>query len=131
MLTDYEREQIVKLRLEKAEATLKEAELLMQGGLWSGVVNRIYYVCYYMVSALLVKNGIEATTHAGVRTMLGLHFLKTGKISKEMGVYFSTAFTKRQTSDYDEFIGITQEEAEELFDGLSDFMEAIMTLIKS
>lgn len=130
MLTDYERQQIIKLRLEKAESTLREVEVLMQGELWTGAINRIYYVCYYVVSALLVKHGIEATTHGGVRTMLGLHFIRAGKLSKEAAHYFNTAFTKRQTGDYGEFIEITQEDAKELYDGLPEFIKAIKELIE-
>lgn len=43
-------------------------------------MNRLYYACYYAVTALLISNGLNATTHAGVRTMLGLKFIKTGLV---------------------------------------------------
>ncbi|MDR2058337.1 MAG: HEPN domain-containing protein [Dysgonamonadaceae bacterium] len=44
-------------------------------------MNRLYYACYYAVTALLINSGIEAQTHAGVRRMLALHFTKTEKLS--------------------------------------------------
>ena len=52
----------------------------LQLGYWRTATNRLYYACYFAVSALLVKNGITAHTHAGVLTMPGLHFVKEGKI---------------------------------------------------
>lgn len=40
--------------------------MLVANKKWNSAVNRLYYAVYYAVSALLVKNEIEAKTHAGV-----------------------------------------------------------------
>lgn len=55
-------------------------------------MNRLYYACYYAVTALLISNGLNATTHAGVRTMLGLKFIKTGILELDHGKFFNEIF---------------------------------------
>lgn len=96
-MKDEDRQEIVFLRMGNAHRTLKEARLLLDNEYWNAAINRMYYACYYAVSALLIKNGIEAQTHAGVRQMLGLHFVKTGKLSVQMANVYSELFSKRQS----------------------------------
>ncbi|MCD7973298.1 MAG: HEPN domain-containing protein [Candidatus Azobacteroides sp.] len=95
MLTEEERDQIVKVRLENVKEAIETAELLRPHGYWQATINRMYYACYYAVTALLIKNQINAQTHAGVRQMLGLHFITSGKLSIEMGDYYRNLFSKR------------------------------------
>lgn len=104
MITDKDRKEIVRLRLENARQAMKESKLMFDNSFWNASINRMYYGCYYAVSALLVNGGIEAHTHAGVRQMLGLHFIRTGKLSQKQGVFYSTLFAKRHSGDYDDFI---------------------------
>jgi len=46
---------LVKYRLERANETVLEAETLIRNGFYNAAVNRLYYACYYAVTALLVK----------------------------------------------------------------------------
>ena len=94
--------------------------------LWNTSINRLYYSCYYAVSALLIYKDINASTHSGVRLMFGLHFIKPGIISSETGKFFSDIFDLRQTGDYDDFIDFEKEDvlalvspAERLFEEVS------------
>ena len=44
--------QAIRLRLEQARETLKEADALREHELWRGVINRSYYAMFYAVLAL-------------------------------------------------------------------------------
>jgi uncharacterized protein (UPF0332 family) len=81
--------------LENAHTALQEALLLMNNSYWNAAVNRMDYACYYAVSALLISRGVEAKTHAGVRQMLGLHFVKTNLLSSATNAFYSDLFAKR------------------------------------
>lgn len=94
---------IVEYRLERAHATLKEADYNTDGGYYNAAVNRLYYACYYAASALLLSREILVHTHSGVKTQLSLHFVRTGQLSIEHGTTFSLLFEKRQASDYSDF----------------------------
>lgn len=67
-MNSFSRPDYVKYRLQKAEETLEVARLLVENKKWNSSVNRLYYACYYAVSALLINDGISAKTHAGVKT---------------------------------------------------------------
>ena len=73
MLNDQERVDVVRYRLENAHKTLEEVDLLIQNGLFNTAVNRMYYACFYAVSALLVANQITAKSHDGVKQMMGVN----------------------------------------------------------
>lgn len=61
--------------------------------------------------------------------MLGLHFVKTGKISADLGKVFTDLFDKRHASDYDDFIIVTREDVEDLLPSASKLIEKIKELI--
>lgn len=82
-LTDEQRVDIVKYRLENAFNTLSEVESHRKNGFYNTAVNRMYYACYYAARAILTAYHIEAKSHEGVRQQLGLNFVLTGKISEE------------------------------------------------
>lgn len=65
-LKSNERSAIVDYRLEKAFKTVTEAKDTGGIGYWNLAANRLYYSAYYARSALLIHNGIDATTHKGV-----------------------------------------------------------------
>lgn len=53
---------IVAYRKEKAYATLKEVEDMIDTEHWNLAVQRLYYACFYMASALLMSYGFNART---------------------------------------------------------------------
>lgn len=129
-MTDEERYELVQLRKENAQRTLCEAKLMLDNSYWNGAVNRMYYACFYAVTALLIQHGIKAQTHSGVRQMLSLHFVKTGKLSPLNMRFYSDLFAARQDGDYDDFVYFDQEVTERLYPLCIDFIDTINKLIK-
>lgn len=95
-------EVLANYRYERAKETLEEVPYLAQQGYYNTAINRLYYACYYAATALLIQNGINTSTHAGVKQMLGMHFVAQGRLSREMGRNFSLLFERRHSSDYDD-----------------------------
>ena len=131
MLTTEERDNLVKYKLERAKETWNEIVGIVDGGYWYAAANRMYYACYYVTSALLVKNGILANTHSGVIRMLGLHFVSTNIISDEMGSFYTRLFELRQTGDYDEWKEIKESDIKPLMPKVEEYMQCIISLINS
>jgi uncharacterized protein (UPF0332 family) len=92
-------------------------------------INRLYYACYYMVIALLIKNGVSTQTHGGTKQMLGLHFVVTGKLSPKISSIYATLFEKRHSSNYDDFAYYDKDTIEKLYPQANEFIEAIEKLI--
>ena len=129
-LTEENYRALSEYRQARAHETLAEIPYLKELGYYNTATNRLYYACYYAAVALLTKYHISAGTHAGVKTMLGLHFVSKGLITKESGRAFSNLFDSRQRGDYDEFVYSTAEEVDELYPKAQRFIEEVDELLK-
>ncbi len=129
-LDDDSRKALVDYRLERAYKTMDEAALLEEKEYYNAAVNRLYYACFYATEALLLKNKIEAKSHAGVKSMLGLHFVSKGLIPVSIGKTLSTLYEKRQSGDYDDFIYCDKEMTDELTVQAQTFIDCLAKLVK-
>ena len=120
---------LIAYRLNRSDETMLEADLMYNEGLYHGAINRLYYACFYVTTALLLKNGIQASTHSGVKTMFALHFVSKGVVSYETGKVLSVLFEKRQTGDYDDFVICSQQDVCELMQQAKVFVRHIKSLI--
>ena len=68
---------LVQYRLARAREALAEASLLLDSGHANTGVNRLYYAYFYAVSALLLTQGLTATSHSGLRTLFHQHLTGT------------------------------------------------------
>ena len=109
---------------------MAEIPFLKQQGYYNTAVNRLYYACYYAAVAILIQHGINPGTHSGVKQMIGMHFVATGRLPKELGRYFSLLFERRHSSDYDDFAYSSAEEIDELLPKATAFFAAIGVLLK-
>jgi uncharacterized protein (UPF0332 family) len=120
---------LIKYRIDRSFETFKEAKTMIDNEFWNASVNRIYYSCYYAVSAVLLKKDIETGSHKGIRQMFGLHFVQQGLVSKEDGRFFSDLYDRRQTGDYDDFISYDIETVSKLYEQAEGFISRISELI--
>lgn len=130
MLTDEEREALVKYRMEKAYATLTEAHDCARINHWTLAANRLYYAAYYASKALLIQNGIVAKSHEGVIGMIGQNFVVPGILSKDEAKLLARLQSMRMTGDYDDFMEWDEEEVEPLFSRVEDYINKIKTLVE-
>jgi len=130
-LTKEDRNALVSIRLKRAKETMSEVYGNVQLGYWRAAANRLYYACYYAVSALLINNGLTAHTHTGVITQFGLHFVKKGCISKEQGRFFKELFNLRQDGDYDDWFEIEEQDVKPLVEPAENFIAEIEKLIRN
>ncbi|MBO4655002.1 MAG: HEPN domain-containing protein [Bacteroidales bacterium] len=124
-LTEQNRIDIVRYRIENANQTLAEVETHKANGYYNTAVNRMYYACYYAASALLIAYGIETKSHDGVRQQLGKQMVLTGKLPAELGKFYSQLFSKRTAADYEDFICQDLETVEELLPTAQLFVNTI------
>ena len=81
--------ELVLYRLQRARETLADARILADAGRWNPCVNRLYYACFYAVSALLIQEGLSSTKHTGLRSLFNRHFVKTNKVPKDKARIFN------------------------------------------
>ena len=122
--------ELVSYRLQRARETLADARILADAGRWNPCVNRLYYACFYAVSALLIQKGLSSTKHTGLRSLFNRHFVKTNKVSKDKARIFNDLFERRQEGDYVDFVSFEESqvlpwllEAEAFVQNLADLIE--------
>lgn len=121
---------LIKYRMEQAERTLHEAELLAQYSEWNGVINRAYYSMFYGALALLLTKGLGASKHTGVLALIDREFVHPGIISMEISALFRDAFNQRQKSDYSELVPASEPRAKEVLNNACQVLTVFKTVIE-
>lgn len=120
----------INYRISKSHEVFRDASLLAANERWNSCVNRLYYSCFHLISALLYKNSLKSVTHNGTKVQFNNHFVKTGLVSKKHAKLFSNLFSWRQESDYSDYSEFDKETVLPLIDEVAEFNEALINLIK-
>ena len=122
---------LVQYRLEKASKTLEDAKLLANAKRWNPCVNRLYYACFYAVSALLAQSDFGSSKHTGIRSLFNLNFVKTGKISKETAEIYNDLFDRRQEGDYADFVDFREDQVLPRITKVESFIQEIISTLQN
>jgi uncharacterized protein (UPF0332 family) len=123
------REAYLRFRLERARQTLQDARLLAESGRLHSAVNRLYYACFYCVSALVSSEGHKASKHSGVRALFNRHWVKTGRVSTELGGFYSSLFDLRQKADYADLVRFEPEQVRCWVEQAAAFVPEVSRLV--
>jgi uncharacterized protein (UPF0332 family) len=107
----------IKSLIERAKRYLRSAENPQFQG-------RIM-LCSISAQAILLTKNLSFSSHRGVISAFGKHFIKTGVLPREMGRELNRAFAKRQLGDYEYTFVISRAEAEQILGNGKDFVEKI------
>jgi uncharacterized protein (UPF0332 family) len=130
-MKEFDKTDYVNYRLKKSIETLEVAELLYENSKWNSTINRLYYACFYCITTLLVKHGIETKSHSGVKSQFFLNFVKTGLIEVKYGKLYSDLFDWRQKGDYGDFFDFEKDDVIPLMKPTFELLEQIKVLIVS
>ncbi len=130
VMTDEERQSLVTLRLQNARITLAEIPVHIEHGFYNTAVSRMYYACYYAVVAILLQRGVSVKTHSGVRNAFSKEFVLTGLVDRELSRFYSNLYANRQSGDYDDFIMMDEDIANELYPQAIHFIDTLALLIQ-
>jgi uncharacterized protein (UPF0332 family) len=121
---------LVKYRVSRALESLSEAKVLADSSHWNACVNRLYYSCFYAVSALLVLHQMKSKKHSGIRSFFNLHFVKTGIVSIQSARIYNDLFERRQEGDYEDFFVFKEDEVKPWVEDAVSFVDNLRTLIE-
>ena len=124
------REDLIRYKLQRSGETLEEAKIMLQSSHLFGAANRIYYACFYAVSALLLSKDLSSPKHSGVLSLFNKHFVKTGLVPVELGKFYSRLFDTRLESDYADFVTVDMKEILDNLKTAEIFISSVKSLIK-
>jgi uncharacterized protein (UPF0332 family) len=117
--------------VERAMRYIKSADILFKDGDYESSVSRTYYAMFYCAQAALLTKHLSFSSHKGVISAFGEHFIKTAIFPKQMGRELNRAFEKRQIGDYEYTFVVSREESERLLQSGREFVDAIAGWLKA
>jgi len=78
---------------------------------------------------LLTKN-LSASSHKGVISLFGEHFIKTGIFQRDLGKALNDAYDKRLVGDYGVGFIVTKEEAKDLLEIARNFVQKLKNYLE-
>lgn len=129
-MTETNRRAAVSSELARAEDCMKAARLLVDAGLLHDAESRLYYAIYHAAVAVLLTEGIEPRSHAGTVSLLGLHFVKTGRMGADDARLFARIQKYRIESDYGRDFVLTPDALEDDLAACEGFLDRTRHLIE-
>jgi uncharacterized protein len=122
--------EVIRHWLGKANESLAAAEDEMRANRLSFSVNRLYYACFYAVSAFLLQQRLQFKKHSGVRASFHKYLVKPGFVSIEHAKLYEELFEARQRGDYIELVSFEEAQVEEWLVRVREFVDTVRSLIK-
>ncbi|HEX9710036.1 MAG TPA: HEPN domain-containing protein [Candidatus Thermoplasmatota archaeon] len=110
--------------LDQARTRLKEAEALLQAGLYEGAVSRSYYAAFSAARAMLAADGTRTKTHRGVIQQFGKSFVRSGMAEVRLGRGLAQLHRRRELADYGTGHAIVKAEADSSVALATDMVQA-------
>ncbi len=123
------REDLVQYRLGRAHETLSAAVTMAQAGYWNCCVNRLYYACFYAVTALLLRHRMSSHRHSGVQALFNQHFGGAGLIAPELMTLYNDLFKARLDADYADMVDYHESQVRPLIAEAERFVRRIEELL--
>jgi len=104
--------ELVSLRMARAEELLTDAKSMFQAGSYKSANNRAYYAMEKAINALLIHKHVEAKTHSGAMKMFNVKYVRVenGYFMEEDYRIVAKAEQIRNVSDYDDFYIASRDE---------------------
>jgi uncharacterized protein (UPF0332 family) len=113
----------------RGDEALRAARELLRIGLLNDAVRPAYYAALHMARALLLTEGVDPKTHAGVSSMLSRHFIVAGRVGPAHGKELARLEQFRAEADYNRFFVFTVEGAAEEIAVAESFCAAARLLL--
>jgi uncharacterized protein (UPF0332 family) len=116
--------------IEKAEKFLSTAEQALNTEDYDSCVSRCYYAMFFMAEAALLTKGLTASSHKGVISKFGEHFVKTKILERELGKALNDAYDKRLVGDYGVGFTVSNQQAKDLLETARNFVQKLKNHLK-
>jgi uncharacterized protein (UPF0332 family) len=97
----------------------------LEKGYANTFVNRLYYGCFYAISALLLTKDLSSAKHSGVRSLFHKNFVKTGVVSTDIGKIYDKLYRNRQKGDYADLVRFQVDAVRDWYDEAMKFVKDV------
>lgn len=122
---------LIDFRIQQANETIKEVEFQIENDFLRIAVNRVYYGMFYSLLALALKYDFKTSKHYQLLGWFNKEFVKTGKVSRNIGRIIHKAFEDRTDGDYGIFEEFHKNEVLQMYNNMKLFIKEITDLINN
>jgi len=120
---------VISYWLQMSREALESARSELAAGRYNFAVNRVYYSCFYCVSAVLLKRGHRFVRHSGVRDALHCHLVNPGELDPNWGHFYDRLFMNRQRGDYKELTKFEAAQVSKMLEEAEGFVREMERLL--
>ena len=121
--------ELSKYRLNQARDCLIVAENNIKNGFFKDAQNRSYYCVFHSVRAVLALDLFDSKKHSGIISEFHKNYIKTGIFPKNFSSIIRDSFQDRNSSDYEDFYIVTEDDAVQHFNNAKNFHEAVIVYL--
>ena len=112
-------------RYETAKENLESAGILLKEGKYKASVNRSYYAIFHSLRSVTVLDQFDSSKHSGVISYFNRTYVKEGIFDKSFSKMIDTSFRLREKADYQDFVIISREQAQEQIEKAEKVIEIV------
>jgi len=112
----------IEQHLKRSEELIVVAEENLKNNHPADSISRSYYSMFHAVTAVLLKLGIERSSHKGLIAAFGEYVVKKGIMEKKYHAHLRNAFEARSESDYMPFPDESSSSAETTLQQAREFI---------
>ena len=120
----------IKKIMAKGDRSVRAAKLLKKASQFDFAVSRAYYAMFYYATAVLLTKGLSFSTHKGLISGFGAHFVKPGTFPRDLAKKLSVAFRHRNISDYEFGYEVVEEIAKQTIEDAEVFIKVVKNYLK-
>lgn len=109
----------------RAVQSLGAAEILMRSDYREDSVSRSYYALLHAAKSALLVRDVETSSHSAVRSMFGLHLVRTGEIERRWASDLGEGLDDRLTADYNVHAHFSRSETQLEYERAKAFLKRI------
>lgn len=124
-------DEFISYRIAKADEVYDAAMILYDANQWNSAVNRLYYACFYVASALLLKRGVGAKSHGGVIAKFSECAVRTGEMSADEYRVYSKLLNWRTKGDYSDMFDFNKEDVDDVLLPTRHFIDKVKEMLNN
>lgn len=129
-MTEENKRYNIALELAEAEDRLANADVVLERGSCKTASTLAYYAAFHHARALLLMEGLESRTHSEVIHLVNLHFVRTDRLSPQLGKILGDLQRDRERAD-DAAAVVTADMAAEAVGHAHTFAAAVRELLQN
>ena len=103
---------------------------MLEDGKYKASVNRSYYAIFHSLRSVTALDQFDSSKHSGVIAYFNRTYVKNGVFDKSISKLVDTAFRLREKADYQDFVIISRDQAQEQLEKAETIIRMIKPYLK-